>query len=65
MAKFEIYGGKPGVVVATPEISHFKIDEHKHDFVLLGCDGIFDKLTTDQTGKILFEHNQSEKLQMA
>jgi protein phosphatase 2C family protein 2/3 len=37
-------GGNPNVVIASPEIKSFKLDDH-HDFVILGCDGIFDKLT--------------------
>lgn len=36
--------GNAKVVIADPDISFFKIDPSKHDFVMLGCDGIFDKL---------------------
>ena len=36
--------GNPKVVIADPDISSFKIDKEKHDFLALGCDGIFDKL---------------------
>ena len=36
--------GNSKVVIADPDISFFKIDHKKHDFVILGCDGIFDKL---------------------
>ena len=36
--------GNPKVVIADPDISSFKIDKVKHDFLALGCDGIFDKL---------------------
>ncbi len=45
-AKFEKFGGKPGVVSAVPEISQFTIDENSNDFIVLGCDGIFDRLTS-------------------
>lgn len=45
-AKFEKFGGKKGVVIAEPEISQFSIDENKNDFIILGCDGIFDRLNT-------------------
>jgi len=31
-------------VIAEPDICFFKIDQLKHDFIILGCDGIFDKL---------------------
>ena len=36
--------GNPKVVIAEPDICKFKIDENAHDFIVLGCDGIFDKL---------------------
>ena len=45
-AKFEKFGGKPGVVTSVPEISQFTIDENTHDFIVLGCDGIFDRLSS-------------------
>lgn len=32
------------VVIAVPDIKAFKI-QNEHDFIILGCDGIFDKLT--------------------
>jgi len=41
----EKYGGKKGVIIAQPEISHFTLNEDFHDFIILGCDGIFDRLT--------------------
>lgn len=47
-AKLLKYGGNPNVVVATPEIKSFKITK-EHDFVVLGCDGIFDKLNNQET----------------
>lgn len=45
-AKLEKYSGKKGVVIAIPEISQFSIKENEHDFIVLGCDGIFDRLST-------------------
>jgi len=36
--------GNPKVVIAEPDVSWFKIDPNSHDFIVLGCDGIFDKL---------------------
>jgi serine/threonine protein phosphatase PrpC len=36
--------GNPDVVVADPDISQFKIDGERDDFIIIGCDGIFDKL---------------------
>jgi protein phosphatase 2C family protein 2/3 len=43
VAKFERYGGNPNCVVATPEITVFDLG-HETDYILLGSDGIFDKL---------------------
>jgi protein phosphatase 2C family protein 2/3 len=36
--------GNPKVVIAEPDICQFKIEPDKHDFIMLACDGIFDKL---------------------
>jgi protein phosphatase 2C family protein 2/3 len=43
-AKHPRFGGKPGVMTAIPDIRAFTINED-HDFVVLACDGIFDKLS--------------------
>ena len=45
-AKLPKYGGKPGVVSSVPELSQFTIDENVNDFIVLGCDGIFDRLSS-------------------
>lgn len=42
-AKRARYGGNPNVIVCDPEIRCFKIESH-FDFILMGCDGIFDRL---------------------
>ena len=46
--KIPFFGGKEGVVVPDPEITKFRIDEGKYDFLLVGCDGIFDKLDNSE-----------------
>ena len=43
-AKIPARGGKEGVVIAKPEVSQFTIKDDYHDFIVMGCDGIFDKL---------------------
>ena len=48
-AKLEKYNGNPNVVIADPEIHHLSIKDEQHDFVVLGCDGIFDRLNTEQS----------------
>lgn len=46
-AKKEDYGGKPGCIISTPEI--FICDLNKEDdFIVMGCDGIFDMLTNNE-----------------
>lgn len=40
-AKLSNFGGIPNVVIAEPEITVFKISK-EHDFLILGCDGVFD-----------------------
>lgn len=46
-AKEVCFGGKPGVIVAEPEIKTFRV-QNDHDFIVMGCDGIFDKLTNKE-----------------
>ena len=47
-AKLEATGGNPNVVIPTPEIKSFKITKD-HDFIIMGSDGIFDKLSNKET----------------
>lgn len=49
-AKMTKYGGNPKVVIAEPEIQTFEIDDST-DFFVLGCDGIYDKLTSKESVK--------------
>lgn len=41
------FGGIPNVVIATPEIFSFKIMDNM-DFILIGCDGIYDNLSNKE-----------------
>ena len=43
-AKLLKLDGNPKVVIADPDVVAFKIDRDHHDFIVIGCDGIFDKL---------------------
>jgi protein phosphatase 2C family protein 2/3 len=47
-AKLERHGGNPNVLIATPEIKAFKI-KREHDFIVMACDGIFDRLSNKET----------------
>jgi len=49
-AKLEFRGGNPNVVIADPDIQEFQITK-SHDFIILGCDGIFDKMTSEECVK--------------
>ncbi|KRX04470.1 Protein phosphatase 2C (PP2C)-like domain [Pseudocohnilembus persalinus] len=57
-SKLPRYGGIPGVISSEPEIFQFDINEQQDDFILLGCDGIFDTLDSEQTIKIIWEQKQ-------
>ena len=46
-AKIVRFGGNPAVLIATPDIRSFKITSD-HDFVVLGSDGVFDKLSNKE-----------------
>lgn len=54
-SKIKKYGGIPGVVIAEPEIIETDIVENRDDFLLLGCDGIFDKMKNSQIIKYFYE----------
>lgn len=47
-AKIPALGGNPGCVIHNPEIKSFQISK-EHDFIILGCDGIFDKMDNDDS----------------
>ena len=34
-------------MIAVPDIFHFKLIDNIHDFIMIGCDGIYDKMTTE------------------
>ena len=46
-AKDPRYGGNPRCVIATPDIKCFKIRSN-YDFIILGCDGVFEKQDNKQ-----------------
>jgi protein phosphatase 2C family protein 2/3 len=53
-AKFEKYGGNPKCVVAEPEI-HKVTPDADLDFIMMGSDGIFDKLSSKQVSDAFWE----------
>jgi hypothetical protein len=53
-AKLEYLGGLPGVIIPIPDIISFKI-QNDADFIILGSDGLFDKLPNKDITLIVFE----------
>ena len=43
-AKLEKFGGQKDVVIATPDIVEYELNE-QYNFIVIGCDGIFDVLS--------------------
>ena len=61
-SKDERFGGKKGVVVALPDISEFELND-KYNFIVIGCDGIFDVLSNGEIIeciKIVLKINKSK-----
>jgi hypothetical protein len=56
-AKIPSLGGNPQVLISTPEITSFKINKNS-DFIILGCDGIFDKLTNTEVVQSIWAMSQ-------
>lgn len=58
-AKDPRYGGNPNCVVATPDIKCFKIKSN-YDFIILGCDGVFEKLDNKQVINSIWEASKCD-----
>ena len=59
-AKLSDRGGNPNVLIAEPEIKAFRIKK-EHDFIVLACDGIFDKLSSREVIKLVWEKANRSK----
>ena len=46
-SKDELFGEKKGIVVALPDVSEFDLNED-YNFIVIGCDGIFDVLSNTE-----------------
>jgi len=53
------YGGKPNVITAVPDVKQVKVKE-RSDFIFLGCDGIFDKLSSEDVVGLIWQKARSE-----
>ena len=66
-AKIEKFGGKPNVLSPVPEVFKININDpyQKIDFLLLGCDGIFDYLCNKDCIKciwnVVYDENNNYK----
>ena len=47
-AKNPKYGGNPNVVISEPDIFVYDLNKDDIDFFVLGCDGIFDQVSSDE-----------------
>jgi serine/threonine protein phosphatase PrpC len=52
--KIEELGGIRGVISPEPEVTVFEYSEDI-DYILLGCDGIFDELSNDEVNRVIWE----------
>ena len=59
MAKLPQYGGTPGVIIAVPEIHAFPINANI-DWLLIGCDGIFDQLSNEQIADTVWAETRKQ-----
>ena len=46
-SKVPFLGGKLGVIISTPEITKFTLNENVNDSIVMGSDGIYDKLDNE------------------
>ena len=53
-------GGLVGAVSYKPCVNILRIDD-KSDFLIMGCDGIYDRLNNDQILKKIWEYKKKRK----
>lgn len=53
-AKLKQLGGNPNVVISRPDIKKFRLED-TYDFIVMGSDGLFDKLTNSDIIKSIFK----------
>ena len=47
-AKLEKFGGNPNVIISEPDIFFYDLKKNDIDFFILGCDGIFDQISSNE-----------------
>lgn len=58
--KIKEFGGKPGMISTVPDVEKIEIDPTL-DFIFLGCDGIYDKLTNEQIIEEIWNQTKLEE----
>ena len=58
-AKDPRYGGNPMCVVPTPDIKCFRIKSN-YDYIMLGCDGVFEKLENKHVINAAWDANRCD-----
>ena len=53
-SKSKSFGGQAGIVISDPEITVTNYTEDL-DFVVIGCDGVFDTLTNEEVCAVVWE----------
>ena len=48
------FGGRPNCIITDPEICKYKLNG-KEDFIILGCDGIFEKLDSEEVVEVAWK----------
>ena len=59
--KIPLIGGNPNVIISKPDIYKYNILENDIDYFILGCDGIFDQMRSDDVFKcvsVVIERNK-------
>lgn len=49
-----------GVIIADPDIKQFRI-QRDYDFIFMGCDGIFDKLSNKDIIDLVWQTSKLQK----
>lgn len=59
-AKYPQFGGIPGSIIANPDIGSFELSMNV-DFILIGCDGIYDVLSNEEIAECVWTAANQEK----